>query len=248
MNAANQPLPLFLRSLGKQEIKPGGAYAARTAIARLGLRNNERVLVIGPNAASTAMYVALTQRVDACALLAHESERAACDDLQLKRRLSDALGHVEQLPFEQGAFEAALVEATLAELPPARQTAALREIARVLKPRGRVALHELAWRQPPTAEISAALNDVWGAPVHAHVARGWWDVLEGAGFKEVASELAVVSYFSRKGMEADEGENAVNVFHGAFENPAALKRFSAAHREFEEHRRYYGVIIATAHT
>jgi hypothetical protein len=37
------------------------------------------------------------------------------------------------------------------------------------------------------------------------------------------------------------------VFHTAFENPEALKRFTAAFREFEENRRYYGVIVTTAH-
>jgi len=239
-------LPAFLRSLGKEEIKPGGSYAARTAIARLELRSNERALIIGPNAASTAMYVALTQRVDACALIASEAERVACDDIQLKRRLSDAVGSVEKLPFSEPAFDAALIEATLADLEPSRQAAALKEIARVLKPNGRIALHELAWRQPPTPAITARLNEVWGAPVHPHVVRGWWDLLEAAGFKDVAPELAVITYFSRNGMEADEGANAVNIFHAAFENPAALARFTAAHREFEENRRYYGVIIATA--
>ena len=239
-------LPQFLRSLGKEEIKPGGSYASKTAIAKLELRSNERVLVVGPNAASTAMYVALTSRVNASSLLSNQGERVDCDDTQLMRRLDDAVGTAEKIPFENGTFDAALVEATLADLEPARQAAALREVARVLKPQGRIALNELAWRQPPTPAISARLNEVWGAPVHPHVVRGWWDLLEAAGLKEVAPELAVITYFSRKGMENDEGENAVNVFHAAFENPKALKRFTQAHHEFEENRRYYGVIIATA--
>src|SRR5262245_22917533 len=102
-------LPQFLRSLGKEEIKPGGSYATRTALNKLALRSNERVLIVGPGAASTAMYVALTSRVDACALLAAESERVACDDAQLARRLSDAVGTIEKLPFEAAQFDAALV-------------------------------------------------------------------------------------------------------------------------------------------
>ena len=58
----------------------------------------------------------------------------------------------------------------------------------------------------------------------------------------------MITYFSRKGMENDEGENAVNVFHAAFEKTEALTRFTAAYREIEQNRRYYGVIIAAAHT
>jgi len=241
-------LPQFLRSLGKDEIKPGGSYAAGAALERLQLRAGEQLLVIGPGAASSAVHIALTRRVDVCALIAHESERVACDDIALSRRLSDAIGAVEALPFEKPRFDAALVEATLAELPPARQAAALKEIARVMKAGGRIALNELAWRQPPTREIEARLREVWGGPVHPHVARGWWDLLEGAGFGNVQSDLAVVTFFTRKGMESDEGQNAANVFHAAFENPQALQRFAQAYREFEENRRYHGVIIAGAST
>ncbi len=243
-----QSLPQFLRSLGKEEIKPGGSYAANAALERLQLRPGEHLLVIGPGAPSSAVHIALTRRVDVCALIAHESERVPCDDIALKRRLSDAVGGVAALPFEKPRFDAALVEATLAELPPAGQQGALREIARVLKPGGRVAINELAWRQPPTSEIEARLREVWGGPVHPLPVRGWWDQLEGAGFGNVQSDLAVVTYFTRKGMESDEGQNAANVFHAAFARPDALERFAQAHREFEENRRYHGVIIATAKT
>lgn len=180
---ATQSLPEFLRSLGKEEIKPGGSYATKTALARLELRSNERVLIVGPGAASTAMYVALTSRVDACALLAEDNEKVDCDDTQLRRRLENAVGTVENLPFDGPSFDAVLVEATLADLEPARQAAALAEIARVMNKGARLALHELAWRQPPTPAIAARLNEIWGAPVHPHVVRGWWDLLEGAGFR-----------------------------------------------------------------
>ena len=118
-------LPQFLRSLGKEEIKPGGSYASKTAIAKLELRSNERVLVVGPGAASTAMYVALTSRVNASSLLSNQGERVDCDDTQLMRRLADAVGTVETIPFENGTFDAALVEATLADLELVRRTAEL---------------------------------------------------------------------------------------------------------------------------
>ena len=42
------------------------------------------------------------------------------------------------------------------------------------------------------------------------------------------------------------GQNAVSVFHSAFEDEAAPARFSAAYREFETNCRDYRVIIASA--
>ena len=239
-------LPEFLRALGKEEIKPGGGYATKTAVTRLELRSNEHLLLIGPGAANTAIYVAMTSRVEAVALVADESQRALCDDVQLSRHLSQPLGSPENMPLDNARFDAALIESTLADLEPARQAAVLREVARVLKPGGRVALHELAWRQAPTPEISSRLREIWGAPVYPHVVRGWWDLLESAGFSSVNAELAVISYFTRKGMETDEGDRAVNLFHSAFENPRYFERFTAAYRELQENRRYYGVVIATA--
>jgi hypothetical protein len=139
-----------------------------------------------------------------------------------------------------------MIEATLAHQPVERLEQTLKEVARVLKPGARAGLHELTWRQPPTPAIEQGLAKVWQGPVRPLVVRGWWDALENAGFRDVKNELAVVSYFTRQGMTADEGDTAVEIFHSAFENEAALDRFSEAYREFNDNRRYYGVILATA--
>lgn len=214
-------LPQFLRSLGKRDITPGGSYASNAALTKLALRDPERVLLLGAKAAETAASLNQTSRCEAQAAAAPDSLPPSC-------------------------FDAALCEATLAELTPERQREALKAIARALKPRGRLVLHELTWRQPPTAEREAALRDVWGAPVFPHVVRGWWDLLEAAGFGEISHELAVVTLLSRKGVASDEGESVLSGFQAAMENRDALPRLAVAWREFDDFKRYYGVIVARA--
>jgi SAM-dependent methyltransferase len=150
------------------------------------------------------------------------------------------------MPFDDEHFDAALIEATLAYQHQQQQQATLKELHRVLKPGGRIGIHELAWRQPPTPEVEKRLAGVWQGHVQPLVVREWWDLLEAAGFSGVENELAVVSYFTRKGMTADEGEQAVEIFHNAFEDPDRMARFSRAYHEFTDNRRYYGVILATA--
>jgi ubiquinone/menaquinone biosynthesis C-methylase UbiE len=151
------------------------------------------------------------------------------------------------MPFADASFDVAMIEATLSYQHPLQQRATLKEIHRVLKPGGRVGIHELCWRQPPTPELEAGLRSIWRGEVAPMVVRSWWDRLEEAGFAEVQNELAVVSYFTRKGLEADEGhEVTAQIFHNAIEDSESHERFVQAYREFTDQRRYYGVIIARA--
>lgn len=240
------PLPDFLASLGKTELKPGGSYATGAAIRMLDLSSGEHVLVIGPHAANTALFVSMTTQTTTEALVKEEAEKVTEGDAALKRRSTARIGKTEELPFEDAHFDGALVEATLSYQSKDRQLQTLKEVARTLKPGGRIALHELCWRQPPTPEVERKLAEVWQGPVNPGVVRAWWDLLEQAGFSDVRNELAVVSYFTPKGMTADEGDTAIDIYHNAFASEATLDRYYAAYREFSDNKRYYGIILATA--
>ncbi|MCB9935646.1 MAG: methyltransferase domain-containing protein [Planctomycetes bacterium] len=239
-------LPEFLASLGKTELKPGGSYATGALLRMLELGRHEHLLVVGPHAGNTALFASMTTGATTEALVKEEGEKVTEGDPALKRRSTARVGKAEEMPFADNRFDAALIEATLAYQTEPQRVATLKEAFRVLNPGGRVGLHELCWRQPPTPEVEQCLGAVWRGDIRPLVVRGWWDLLEEAGFQNVRNELAVVSYFTRQGMTADEGEQAVEIFHNAFETPERLQRFSQAYHEFADNRRYYGVIIATA--
>lgn len=244
--SAELNLPDFLASLGKTELKPGGSYATGALLRMLELARHEHLLVVGPHAGNTALFATMTTGATTEALVKEEGEKVTEGDPALKRRSTARIGKTEEMPFADNHFDAAMIEATLALQPEPQRKATLKEAFRVLKPGGRIGLHELCWRQPPTPDVEQRLANLWRSEVHPLVVRGWWDLLEEAGFNSVRNELAVVSYFTRQGMTADEGEQAAEIFHSAFETPERLQRFSQAYHEFSENRRYYGVIIATA--
>jgi SAM-dependent methyltransferase len=244
--AGDLPLPEFLASLGKTELKPGGTYATGALLRMLDLKSEDHVLVVGPKAGSTALFVSMTNLVTTEALVRTEAEKVTEGDPALKRRSTARIGKAEEMPFADASFDVAMIEATLSYQHPLQQKAALKEVYRVLKPGGRVGIHELCWRQPPTPQLEQALQTVWCGDVAPKVVRGWWDLLEECGFSGVQNELAVVTYFTRKGLEADEGhEVTAQIFHNAHEDTANHDRFSGAYREFTDNRRYHGVVIAT---
>jgi ubiquinone/menaquinone biosynthesis C-methylase UbiE len=111
------------------------------------LQPGERVLEIGPGTGyytlDLADWVGAEGRVEILDLqqemLDHTSRRAAERGLA---NVGVTQGDAQSLPFEDSSFDAALLVATLGEIPD--QEAALREVARVLRPGGRLVVGELA--------------------------------------------------------------------------------------------------------
>jgi ubiquinone/menaquinone biosynthesis C-methylase UbiE len=112
----------------------------------LEVRQGERVLEVGPGTGyytlDVAEWVGPDGSVDILDLqqemLDHTMRRAG------ERRLANIAptqGDATALPFEDGTFDAAFLVTVLGEVPD--QDAALRELARVLKPGGRLVVGEL---------------------------------------------------------------------------------------------------------
>src|SRR5919204_397244 len=106
----------------------------------------ERILEVGPGTGyytlDLAEWVESAGRVDIFDLqremLDHTLRRARERGLV---NVHDAQGDAQSLPYEDESFDAALLVATLGEIPD--QDAALREVARVLRPGGRLVVGEL---------------------------------------------------------------------------------------------------------
>jgi ubiquinone/menaquinone biosynthesis C-methylase UbiE len=107
----------------------------------------ERVLEIGPGTGYYSLDLARWLEPGGGALeifdlqqemLDHTIRRAGEEGVA---NISAVQGDAQRLPFEEGRFDAAVLTAVLGEIPD--QDAALREVARVLKPHGRLVVGEL---------------------------------------------------------------------------------------------------------
>jgi ubiquinone/menaquinone biosynthesis C-methylase UbiE len=93
-------------------------------------------------------------------------------------------GHADDLPFEDGAFDAVVVSLVLCCVPDQRR--ALTEIRRVLRPEGELRFWEHVAAPPGTRRraVQQAVDVVWphlGGGCHA--ARDTVEAIEGAGFE-----------------------------------------------------------------
>jgi ubiquinone/menaquinone biosynthesis C-methylase UbiE len=124
------PHPLITRSRLVEALEP---------------RPGERILEVGPGTGYYTLDVAARNAPGTLdifdiqqEMLDHTMRRAAAAELT---NLIATHGNAEQLPYDDAAFDAAFLVTVLGEIPD--QHAALRELARVIRPGGRLVVGEL---------------------------------------------------------------------------------------------------------
>jgi arsenite methyltransferase len=95
-------------------------------------------------------------------------------------------GDIEMLPLEDGSIDVALSNCVLNLVPDKDQ--AFLEIARVLKPGGRLAISDMAWEMEPLAEVRQSLEAIVGCIGGALVLDDYIARLQRAGFRSLQVE------------------------------------------------------------
>jgi arsenite methyltransferase len=95
-------------------------------------------------------------------------------------------GEIEALPVESGSVDVVISNCVLNLVPDKGQ--AFREIFRVLKPGGRLAVSDMAWEAEPAASVRADMEALVGCVGGALVLGDYLGRLHRAGFRSVAVE------------------------------------------------------------
>jgi len=134
----------WVRHLAEDIFHPGGEALTLRTVQSLQLGQGASILDLGCGVGSTALLLnrSCVLRVSAVDLsaanVAVARERAAAESADIRFLRAD----VHELPFPDGSFDAALAECTLSLF--AKPAVALREIGRVLKPDGQLAVSDMA--------------------------------------------------------------------------------------------------------
>jgi len=139
---------------------PRRALARERLLEILVPRSGERVLELGPGAGYYTLDVATA--LDGGALDIFDVSQEFLDDLIRTARdrgvdnITATQGDARELPYANDTFDAAFLVTVLGEIPD--QEAALRELARVLRPGGRLVVGESAAQGDPHAVMFGKLR------------------------------------------------------------------------------------------
>jgi SAM-dependent methyltransferase len=172
------------------ELHPGGAATTRRALELIGVGARERVLDVASGRGDSAILAARelgcsVTGIDYGDASVIDAERAAAA-AGIADRVTFRTGDAEVLPFEDGSFDAVLCECSLCLF--ADKTKALAEIARVLRPDGRVAVADVLADHD---ELPASLHGPLASAACVGTALSRTDLrqlLDAAGFDVIADQ------------------------------------------------------------
>ncbi len=178
----------FARARGRVLFPPGGEPLYREIALHTGLDRDQEFLVAPcGGGVTTAFLQALTGAagagVDPDEVLVAEATEYAREAGRAERLHYD-VAPLEDLPYKDAIFDVVVGEIGLAVS--AEPERAVRELTRVLKPRGRIALVQLAWARRIDEERERLLVEHLG--VHPWLLVEWKQMLRDAGVVELHVE------------------------------------------------------------
>lgn len=173
-----------------RDYHPGGTGLTRRLVGALELRPGQRVLDVASGRGGTAVLLAreFGARVDGVDL--GEGSLAAAEQAANEAGLAESLrftnGDAEELPFEDGTFDAVVCECAFCTFP--AKARAAEEFARVLAPAGRLGLADVCVTPEALGGQLRTLAGWMGCLAGARTAAEYTGLLAGAGLATARRE------------------------------------------------------------
>ena len=231
---AEMPGHWVLARLGKKVLRPGGAALTRTMLAAAQIPGS-RVVELAPGLGRTAGEIVALKPAHYRGV---ERDEAAASFVRAV--IGDAgecvVGDAAATGLPEGCADVVVAEAMLTMQSARGKAAIVKEAARLLRPGGRYAIHELTVVDGSDAQRDLARSiKVNAQPLSP---QQWCSLLEDAGFDIVATHEAPMRLLSLGRLVADEGPaGATRFLLNLLRDREARARVLAMRAVFHRHRR-----------
>lgn len=241
----------LLASLGKRVLRPGGRELTDQLIGTLDIGPSDHVVEVAPGLGSTtrivlercpASYVGVDRDPDAADLVAGG---LAGENRSMVHAPASATG------LETSSADVVFGEAYSTMQPASRKECILTELARITRPGGRIAVHEIALTPEDidpalAASIAAEMTRAIKANITPLVTSGWVGLVEHAGFEVTDRFAAPLRLLEPGRLVADEGvSGALRFASRVARRPDARRRvlaMRAVMHDNREHLRACGLV------
>lgn len=245
------PTHLFLASLGKTRLRPGGKEATNRMIQQCQITSDTKVLEVAPNMGTTAMYLAQTFGCHVTGIDLHapslEKAKQNIKEANLEDKITLLQGNALKLPFENDTFDVVINEAMLSMLPNEQKKRALSEYYRVLKPGGRLATHDMLFKYKPTEEQRKELQHTINVNAQPLELEEWLQIFHSIPFTDLHYDKGNMTLLSLKGLIIDEGwETMLKIINNALKDEDSKKYLFDIIKRFDDNQDLYGHITFCA--
>lgn len=242
----------FLAQMGKRVLRPGGKELTRSLIDFLEISPLDHIVEFAPGMGYTAK---LALREKPLSYVGIEREEAHIARLRRKiknRQVEFVLGDVQQTGLKTASKDKVFGEAMLSMHADHRKIGIIKEAARILKPGGWYAIHELELSQKNMSdtEKSQVKKDLAiAARVNARplTFSEWKALLESQGFKIIKIQRSPMKLLAPKRLIDDEGVwGVLRIGFNVIKTPKALKRINGLRTVFKQHRKHINALAILA--
>ena len=251
MKTEKMPGHWVLARMGKRVLRPGGMELTRRMLASLGINSSDDVIEFAPGMGVTAR---LTLALRPESYTAVERDEAAAK-IVMKYLGGDGRRCVVGNACETGLADASATvvygEAMLTMQTDDAKRRIVREAARLLKPGGRYAVHEMCLADgvgdEARRDVERALTGVVHHGVKPLSVSEWKRLLEEEGFTVTANETAAMALLEPARVVRDEGFlRALRFAFNVLRDAGARRRVFEMRRVFRRHRRQLAAVMVAA--
>lgn len=243
----------LLAKLGKRVLRPGGIGLTRRMLEAARPTSSDHVVELGPGVGRTAEILLAARPASYRGVDPNPEGRAQVEDvLRGHARAEYVVADAAQTGLEDGAADLVVGEAMLTIQSDEHKREIVAEVARILSPGGRYAIHELALREDLSPEemdstrkeISRTIR-VGARPL---TPQGWQDLFSEAGLEVRWTGTAPMSLLEPSRIIEDEGLlGALRFWHRMRRMPGAVDRVRAMRQGFQLQGRMISAIGMVAH-